>query len=784
MDITPNLKLPYIVAAQAQKHVTHNEALRLLDAAVQIAVADRDLASPPATPVDGARYIVAASPTGAWASHAGHIAAFQDGAWAFLIPLEGWLAWVADEDKLLVYTGAAWDLAAGGIASLNPVPLVGVNATADTTNRLTVSAPATLLNHAGSGHQLKINKNAAPETASLLYQTGFSGRAEFGLTGDDDFHLKVSADGTAWQEALVVGKATAALTFAKPPRIPTYLKAALPDAVALAAGSLIFVSDAPGGPAVMVSDGTKWLPLGSGSGTTTTTTSIKARAPAATDDAAKGYNPQAYWFDTAASLLYVCTSATPGAAVWAQVTVAAAALLDQVATAAAAYGVIKLRAAYTGKAFQIKRASDNTILDVGFLASGFADFASADTFVGASTGTFTKWFDQSGNGLDAVAGTNAPQLSFNTVNGLRAVTVHYGGGGGLVRSFVLPAALALAKNNFSAVMAMMSVAPAQGATAYFSLGNDANYQNNVLLLSNNTGRGQVFSNVFPVFPPFEAQQPTVAILSSSATALSLTANETTSVAASPLTAATMAGGAIGTYPGYLITAEFLAFALYPRALSASETTSVRNWAYTQFKITPQVVDRLILLGDSITAGADADPALPWSRQMQALITARPYKVLNQGASGQTAAWFDTNFAANTTPLKVSGLRNMLIASIGTNDLNAGTTTAAVYTSLTSIVAKAKADGFSPVGLATILPRANTSIAGGGAAFETLRNDLNAKIRANTAGADFIADVAADPTMGAYANINDTTLWTGALHPTAKGAGFLAAVYAAAINARG
>ena len=37
-DITTHLLLPYILAAQAQKHVTHNEALRLLDAMVQLSV--------------------------------------------------------------------------------------------------------------------------------------------------------------------------------------------------------------------------------------------------------------------------------------------------------------------------------------------------------------------------------------------------------------------------------------------------------------------------------------------------------------------------------------------------------------------------------------------------------------------------------------------------------------------------------------------------------------------------------------------------------------------------
>ncbi len=213
MDETSNLKLPYIVAAQAQKHVTHNEALRALDAVVQLMVLDKDLAAPPGSPAEAARYIVAAAPTGAWTGQAGKIAAFQDGAWAFYAPLEGWLAWVADENAVYAFDGAAWGVLSGGSASVNPTPLVGVNATADTTNRLAVSSPASLFNHAGAGHQVKINKSAPSDTAALLFQTGFSGRAEYGLAGDDDFHVKVSPDGATWHEAIVVDKDTGEVSF-------------------------------------------------------------------------------------------------------------------------------------------------------------------------------------------------------------------------------------------------------------------------------------------------------------------------------------------------------------------------------------------------------------------------------------------------------------------------------------------------------------------------------------------------------------------------------------------
>ncbi len=204
MDDTENLKLPYILAAQAQKHVTHNEALRALDAIVQLTVLDRDLTTPPGSPSEGDRYIVGPSATGAWASMDGQIAAWQDGAWAFYVPNDGWLAWVSDEDVLCVLDGSAWAVASDG--GVNPTPLVGVNTTADTTNRLSVKSPASLFNHDGDDHQQKINKAAAGDTASQLYQTNFSGRAEIGLTGDDDFHFKVSPNCTTFHEAIVIDK--------------------------------------------------------------------------------------------------------------------------------------------------------------------------------------------------------------------------------------------------------------------------------------------------------------------------------------------------------------------------------------------------------------------------------------------------------------------------------------------------------------------------------------------------------------------------------------------------
>ena len=212
MTATPNLNLPYIMPAQAQKHATHNEAILALDAIVQINALSRILNTPPATPNDGDRYIVTNTPTGAWTGHSLEITAWQDGSWEFYAPEPGWLCWVRPENKLLAWDGIIWDEITGA-ASSDPISILGVNATADTTNRFSINTPALLLNRETDDIQMKFNKEASVDTASVLFQTGFSGRAEIGLTGDDNFHFKVSNDGASWNDAVTLQNPTGRVSF-------------------------------------------------------------------------------------------------------------------------------------------------------------------------------------------------------------------------------------------------------------------------------------------------------------------------------------------------------------------------------------------------------------------------------------------------------------------------------------------------------------------------------------------------------------------------------------------
>lgn len=203
MSDTIHHALPLLAASQAQKHVTLNEALVQIDAILQLSVVSSTAAAPPSAPADGSRYIVPAAGSGPFTGRAGQIAWFDADAWRFLTPRSGWLAFVADVQQFLVHDDTNWRTLPLGIPDM-----VGINVAANSARRLSVASGSTLLTHEGTDHRLVINKAQGSDTATVVFQNSFSGRAEFGLSGDDFFSLKVSADGTQWRTALTVDPAT------------------------------------------------------------------------------------------------------------------------------------------------------------------------------------------------------------------------------------------------------------------------------------------------------------------------------------------------------------------------------------------------------------------------------------------------------------------------------------------------------------------------------------------------------------------------------------------------
>ena len=129
-----------------------------------------------------------------------------------------WVAYVIDEGALIAWNGTAWADALSMLTSLQNLVLLGVGTSADTTNPFSAKLNNALwvaktVAEGGTGDlRYKMSKAAVSNTLSLLLQDNFSGRAEIGLTGDDSFHVKVSADGSSWLEAILIDKSTGKLT--------------------------------------------------------------------------------------------------------------------------------------------------------------------------------------------------------------------------------------------------------------------------------------------------------------------------------------------------------------------------------------------------------------------------------------------------------------------------------------------------------------------------------------------------------------------------------------------
>ncbi|WP_424933333.1 DUF2793 domain-containing protein [Amaricoccus macauensis] len=212
-DETENLKLPYIMPNQAQKHVTHNEAIRVLDALVQLSVASAGASVPPETPDAGARYIVAPGGGGDWQGWDASIAYFVDGFWMRMVPQVGWQAWVQDRSEMRVWSGTAWISISGGSVSggaAQNLTELGVGTTADAATPFAAKLNAALwtaagVDEGGDGNlRTTLNKETDSADAGIVFQTGYSSRALMGLMGSDNFSLKVSPDGATFLPALNV----------------------------------------------------------------------------------------------------------------------------------------------------------------------------------------------------------------------------------------------------------------------------------------------------------------------------------------------------------------------------------------------------------------------------------------------------------------------------------------------------------------------------------------------------------------------------------------------------
>lgn len=106
-DRTARLALALLQPGQAQKEMTHNEALAILDLVVQARAVAAGLQNPPEAPELGACWIVGDAPGGAWTGCAGMLAGWTSGGWRFVTPIDGMQIWLNEAGEFLQFSNGA-----------------------------------------------------------------------------------------------------------------------------------------------------------------------------------------------------------------------------------------------------------------------------------------------------------------------------------------------------------------------------------------------------------------------------------------------------------------------------------------------------------------------------------------------------------------------------------------------------------------------------------------------------------------------------------------------------
>lgn len=115
---TTRLAMPLLQPAQAQKHVTVNEALMRLDGLVNLVLQSVSAAQPPAAVIDGQCWGVPAGGQGAWSGQGGRIAIGSNGGWVFLPPTAGMRAFISDQGVGAIHDGGDWVAGAQSLGQL------------------------------------------------------------------------------------------------------------------------------------------------------------------------------------------------------------------------------------------------------------------------------------------------------------------------------------------------------------------------------------------------------------------------------------------------------------------------------------------------------------------------------------------------------------------------------------------------------------------------------------------------------------------------------------------
>ncbi len=126
-NTTDKFELPLLASGQAQKELTHNEALTLIDALLIPIVESVAAVSVPANPALGRAWIAGATPSGAWAGHANALACWTDGGWRFISAIDGMSVWSRADAMHARFQSGAWTIGSvnGAAYKVQGVQVIG-----------------------------------------------------------------------------------------------------------------------------------------------------------------------------------------------------------------------------------------------------------------------------------------------------------------------------------------------------------------------------------------------------------------------------------------------------------------------------------------------------------------------------------------------------------------------------------------------------------------------------------------------------------------------------------
>lgn len=461
-------------------------------------------------------------------------------------------------------------------------------------------------------------------------------------------------------------------------------------------------------------------------------------------------------------------------------------------------GTLRMVAGYTGPAINVINPVSGANKDIGLLADDTLDEKTLWSFMGSSGYlNVATVYDQTGNAHHITQATAANQ--YKIVQGMRV-----GRAVALINdSDTFDTAAPITR--FMTVPAGVTVA-AGGSISGVSIGNTRGFNigSTALALTGSDGKsyGTAIASDFVTGDGGNNAPPSIAsagLFPINGFVMGFGCAPTTGGASSNIYAngkmafAGNAGGA-GWTGGFLgIQAandqagphEIVGIMIYDAILqlTADPQAIIANLEH-HFALTPQVKDMLILDGDSITYGYLVAYNQDYPHQIRPLLS-HDFQVYNTGFPGNTTTQRVaalpgilkyTNASQNPN---VSQTQNVLVEWSGTNDIGlGGTTLATMQSNMTQMVELGKAAGCKVV-VCTTLPQSSFTA---GSAQETLRESWNTWLRSGASGADAVADVAADPTMGNYANTTGGVFYNpDGTHPTALGVSYIVPIIAKAIN---